>query len=260
MSKVILVLAIATAFAQAQRPPSTAIQPTLQQKLIHAVVQDQVEAVQQLLAKGGDPNGRSAPAPEDAWAFENTSVKDPTPPLLVVASRYGSIQGPKIIQMLLDKGAKVNVADRNGVTPLMVSAELGMGGFSLLLEHGAKVNVADSNGKTPLMYAMNNRGYGTVSALLEHGAKINARDKEGETALMYAIRAAQHDPIRLIGDDQKKKELESQERYVELIKLLIDKGADVNARDSSGETALAFAQRMKRQEIVELLRKAGAKG
>lgn len=245
----------ALATAQVAQKPA----PTLQQLLIHSVIQDEVDNVRTLLAKGGDPNARSAPAADDAWTFQGSTIQDSAPPLILLASKYGSIQGPKIIEMLIDKGADINIADKNGVTPLMVAAELGMGGFSLLMDKGAKVNVTDKEGKTPLMYAMGNRGYGAARDLLKKGAEINAKDKAGQTALFYAIERAQDDPFHFIHDDQKKKAKESKLRYVELVQFLIDKGADVNVKDKEGETALKISKLRGRPEIVALLKKAGAR-
>ncbi len=231
----------------------------IQQQLIHAVIQDQIDAVPALLDRGGDPNARIAPAKEDAWALDHIGDDDPSPPLIVLACRYGSIKGPTIIEALLQKGADVNISDRNGVTPLMVAAQLGMGGFDLVLEHGAKVNATDKSGRTPLMYAMNNRGFNTVVALLDKGAKIDAQDDSGETPLMYAVRGAASDPILLIGEDQIKKAKEAKVRYLELIKLLIERKANVKKRDKAGETALKIAFQQRQPEVVQLLRKAGAK-
>jgi ankyrin repeat protein len=232
----------------------------VQQQLIHAVIQDQIEAVPALLAKGGDPNARVAPAKEDAWALEHTGDDDSAPPLMVLACRFGSIQGPQIVRMLIDKGANVNLADKNGVTPLMVAAQLGMGSVELLLEHGAKVNAWDANGLTPLMYAANNRGYNTVATLLDKGADINAQDKSGQTPLMVAIRQGGHDPIMLFGEDLEKKRKEEQARYLDLIRLLLDHKPALGLKDASGTTALQLARNLHQPEVVKLLRSAGAKG
>src|SRR5437867_317044 len=109
----------AAAPTQAAKPS-----PQLQQKLIHAVLQDQIEEVRKLLAKGGDPNARTSFGSEDRRFLENWRDEDPSPPLIVVACRFMSIRGPEIIRMLLGKGANVNIADKNGVTPLMAASEL----------------------------------------------------------------------------------------------------------------------------------------
>jgi ankyrin repeat protein len=235
-------------------PPSK----ELQQQLIHAVLQDQIATVRTLLEKGGDPNARVAFGKEDAWFLNSRPGDDPAPPLIVLACRFRSIEGPGIIEQLLKKGADVNIADKNGVTPLMFASELG-GSVSLLLEHGAKVNGKDHTGKTPLMYAMNNRGLGAVADLLKHGAEINARDAQGTTPLMIAIRSAVHDPVRLYGEDLIQKRKIEKESYVELIRFLIERGADVNARDKVGNRPLKLAEAQKQAEVVELLKKAGAK-
>ena len=58
----------------------------------------------------------------------------------------------------------------------------------LLLARGAQVNVKDNNGVTALMLASRNGRVEVVQALLAKGAEINAKDKDGATALLHASR------------------------------------------------------------------------
>lgn len=46
---------------------------------------------------------------------------------------------------------------------------------------------------------------------------------------------------------------------IEIIKLLIEKGDGVNAKDSMNHTAMMFAETQERGKIIKLLKKAGAK-
>ena len=48
-------------------------------------------------------------------------------------------------------------------------------------------------------------------------------------------------------------------RHLEVAKLLIEEGADVNAKNKDGFTALTWATLMEHQDVVELLKEAGAK-
>ncbi len=236
-------------------PPDIA----LQQRMCHAVAQNEIESLRTLLMQGGDPNARVAPGKEDAWITQARPNDDPAPPLFVLACRFGNPTS-EAINLLLAKGADVNLADANGVTPLMAAAELDWEtSIVLLLEHGAKTKASDKSGKTALMYAMGNRGLGTAAKLLDKGAEINARDKAGRTALLYAITQAAHDPFLIFGEDVVKKDKEAQARYLELITFLIARKADVNAKDAAGNTPLLLATAQKQAEIVPMLRRAGAK-
>ncbi len=201
----LIVLATST-LAVAQ--PAASVKPTVQQQLIHAVIQDKPDQVRDLLAAGADPNGRSAFDNEDKWMLTTQPNMDSTPPAIVLACRFRSISGPTVISVLLNKGAKVNIADANGVTPLMAASGIN-GPIDMLFERKADVNAADKFGRTPLMYAMDNLGYNTAAQLLEHGAHINTHDSQGQTALMLAITGARRNPIRLYGEDQAKKSIES---------------------------------------------------
>ena len=232
--------------------------PTVQQQLIHAVVQDEPGDVARLLDQGGDPNARIAPAKDDAFILEHIGDDDPAPPLVLIACRYSGFDTDRIVRALVAKGADVNIADKNRVTPLMVASQSG-DHLSILLEHGAKVNVTDSEGRTPLMYAMNNFGVSTAATLLEKGAKINTEDASGRTALMIAIQSARYDPTLLIFEDRKKKAIDEKARYIELIQFLVQKKADVNRRDKAGNTALKLARASNEREIILLLKKAGAR-
>jgi ankyrin repeat protein len=56
-----------------------------------------------------------------------------------------------------------------------------------------------------------------------------------------------------------RKNREAKERYVELVKFLIEKGAIVKIKDKAGNTALSPALGKNQAEIAALIRKAGAK-
>ena len=47
--------------------------------------------------------------------------------------------------------------------------------------------------------------------------------------------------------------------YAEVVKLLLDKGADINVKNSKGETALVIAKDRGQKEIVGMLERTGAK-
>jgi ankyrin repeat protein len=65
---------------------------------------------------------------------------------------------------------------------------------------------------------------------------VNAQNKQGQTALMKA----------------------AQQGNKQMVRLLIDEGADVNEADYTGRTALDWAKSSRKQSVVDVLVQAGA--
>jgi ankyrin repeat protein len=190
-----------------------------------------------LAASGGGRRGR---APREPDGGELTA--------LVYAARSGSIDSA---QVLLDAGADVNQVTRYGWSPLLAATQNRNYQFAkFLIEHGADVNLANKGGWTPLYLATDNRNleggdYPTrapdldhleyITLLLDAGANVNAQvtestetrtvftnqwlDEEGATAFLRA----------------------SQSGDVELMKLLLARGADPKIYTKLGVTPLAVA-------------------
>lgn len=91
---------------------------------------------------------------------------------------------------LIGKGADVNARDRDGVTPLFATAQLGFAeGAQLLIGRKARVNDANNQGETPLIRAVQNRDLRLVKLLLDAGANPDRADTlAGMTARDYAKR------------------------------------------------------------------------
>ena len=158
------------------------------------------------------------------------------------------------VKKFLDKGGNVNLQDEPGMTPLHHAVNSDWKGknrkmVKLLIDRGANVKAIDDTHHTPLHMTSNKE---TAELLIDAGADVNAKTRrEGKTLLFSAAHgAAQGHP-------------KSYERYLDLAKLLITKGANVNVKLKSGETTLHEVARSYSEkhasEVCELLIANGAK-
>ena len=150
----------------------------------------------------------------------------------LVACLRGS---PDMVSLFLDRGADPNAVDANGGSPFRAALPH-PNILRILLEHGADPSRA-LDGCTPLLALLQRRPtpseyMQSVAVLLEYGADPNiARADTGETVLMVA----------------------ALDLDVDLIKLLLEHGADVTQINTAGETVLDMLGRTRKYgEVVNL--------
>ena len=98
----------------------------------------------------------------------------------------------KWIRFLINNGANPNIANKEGVTPLMLATRIGhIEGVTELLEAGAAVDPLSSTGETPLIFAVHRRDVPLIRVLMEHGADPDRTDNSGRSARDY---------VKLIGE------------------------------------------------------------
>jgi ankyrin repeat protein len=124
----------------------------------------------------------------------------------------------------------------------------------MLLERGTEVDARDEHGSTPLMWAARGGHVQVVRVLLRRGADINARDGCNDaTPLIWAACAGRTDVVKLL--------LDSNSAYAgpfKSVRRLLSRSADVNAQDRHGITALIIASDRGHLDIVHLLLDKGA--
>lgn len=135
--------------------------------------------------------------------------------------------------------------------------------LALLIKEGNDVNQRDPDGKTPLMWAALGAEFSGVALLVNSGADINLRDHNGLTALMLV--SGVRDTFRENISWAKKGGLSfltkvfRKQAYLKTAKLLIEAGAEIEARDSNWEaTALMFAAMGSDPKYVRFLFDQGA--
>ena len=112
-----------------------------------------------------------------------------------------------------------------GMTPLLYAARDGRVDIArMLVAAKADVQQADVNGITPLLMAITNNHLDAAKFLLEKGAAANAADWWGRTPLLATVEIRNRDYGRNNEHDI------DRPAALELIKMLLDRGADVNAR------------------------------
>jgi ankyrin repeat protein len=94
------------------------------------------------------------------------------------------------LSYLLGKGANPNIADKQGVTPLMLASQIGfVDAVNALAQSGAKVDTPNNTGETPLISAVHRRDNAMLRVLLLSGADPDRADNSGRTARDYAALA-----------------------------------------------------------------------
>ncbi|XP_023314366.1 ankyrin repeat domain-containing protein 27-like isoform X1 [Trichogramma pretiosum] len=142
---------------------------------------------------------------------------------LHVAALHGQVA---VVDYLLNRGAKTSLADADGATALHCAAARGHQNTLLMLLHaGADPNAQDSRGNTPLHLAADHGHDACVKTLLffgEHSRmpiSVSATNVQGDTALHFA----------------------SKWGYSGIVELLMEHGADVQARNRRGQTPMTLA-------------------
>ncbi len=178
------------------------------------------------------PSRPPDPWPQDATSRRSRSVAQTTSCVggwpLASAVHTGDLDSAK---RLIENGADVNSSNANGWTALMSAADKGhLEIVKLLVAHGAKLDARYNNSATALMWAAERGHVEVVKLLIDNGADINSQEQWGgwigalggcdETVLGRCW----YHPFRrtpLI--------CAAQFGHVEAAKLLVEKGADVNA-------------------------------
>ena len=179
-----------------------------------AIQRDDPQSLSALLRRGFDPNTLDAKGQSGLFL----ALRDPS---------------PKVVDVLL-KTPKIKVETRTpqDESPLMVAAMRGEVKLAAaLIDKDADVN---KTGWTPLHYAASSTQgdqLGVAKLLIENAAYIDAASPNGSTPLMMAA---------MYGNTS-------------TLKLLLDEGADPTLKNQLGLTAVDFAQRADRKEMVELI-------
>ncbi|XP_005094423.1 ankyrin-1 [Aplysia californica] len=205
--------------------------------LLRAVNEDDTEKAQHLLHSGicnvnwADPTGATA---------------------LHFACRSGNVD---TLRCLLAFDPDVDAVTKDGTSPLMYCAlHNNIAGMKLLLEMDANPNVADSKGHSPLYHATRLKHCECMTLLLEAGVLC-----DWPTLMQYIALKSWRKCLKILLETDEKARLSGERDEIDMcIRTLVSGSGDVNARDSSGYTALMFAAENGHPCCVEALLQCGA--
>lgn len=185
---------------------------------------------------------------------------------------------PEICELLIASGASIDARGWLGDTPLYWAATFDRHDVAeLLLARGADVNATDKQGRSALHAAIEADAIATVKVLLAHQADLAARDAAGLTPLHQAVfqcrksmaEAATGDAgvdspeaaqasARIAPGDRQQARQKALDRGCNMVRLLVSKGAQVNAASDRGVTPLHLAAWDEMADVAEILLAAGA--
>jgi ankyrin len=199
-----------------------------------AVLRSDIELVKVLLAHKADPNAaitKGTPVRRTSQDFELPKTLIGATPYLL-AARFVE---PDIMRVLAAGGADTRLPMKDGATPLMAAAGMGIAPPAQDERRGTDrrgLAIIDGGRVEPESQVV-----AAVAAAIELGSDMNAMNPAGETAVHIA----------------------AVQGYNDVVKLLAERGADINVRNGRGLTPLAAVSgRTNRATTAALLRSLGA--
>lgn len=201
------------------------------------------------------------------WLMDHGVVLDARDDSGATALVYAASEGQTVcLRALLKRKASPQIADRSGNTALIVAAFYNKpAAIEVLLDAGARIDAQNIRGQSALSVAMSRRNAASARVLLNRGARLSDKNTGANDMLALAIRTGDvplTDAVIRRGGNVR--ELERQKGFslawltpptvsVDLLRLLVRHGMDINFRGNDGRTPLMYAAQAGRSEIVKLM-------
>jgi len=177
------------------------------------------------------------------------------------AARKGHL---KMAELLFDNGADIDAADKDGETALFFASESGHSDIvKYLLSKSAKLT-KNKRGITCLHIASAcKEGLECVKLLLEY-VPLNCMDIDKDSPLNYAVAEGNKNVVKFLlekGAEFHGKNnlgrtclhIATEQGHLEIVKMLVENNADISAENNEGETPLVLAERLGIDDVAEYL-------
>jgi uncharacterized protein len=165
------------------------------------------------------------------------------------------------VRKLLAQGVDPNMVDAQGIPMLVLAAREKSDKVATLLIDNPKTDIEklDPAGENAMMLAALNGDANIVKQLIDKDAEVS---KKGWTPLHYAATTGQDDIVKLLLDHSAYIDAASPNGttplmmaarggHLSTVKLLLDEGADLTVKNQLGLTAIDFAKRYNQKDIAE---------
>ena len=221
MTRLILTALLAVLIASTSQSKEANMQPSTEVQLLEATQNHNIEKVRSLL--------------KQKIALDNKDSQGRT--ALLIATRNNDIE---IAKLLLEAGADVNIQDQIQDSPLLYAGAAGrLEILKMILKSKPNFKIYNRFGGTALIPAAEKGHIEVVKELVKTPIDINHVNNLGWTALMEAVVLSDGGPV-----------------HQQIIRVLIEAGADVNIPDRDKVTALTHAKKKGFKEITALLEKS----
>ena len=238
--------------------------------LLEATKGEHLEVVKILLEHGADPYTKSQ-TDHTAFSWANSFGSAEMRRLFTdhfraksgdTALTYVCKTGDLVeARWLLDNGANPDQINNEGKTPLYLATEKGHAEIVLaLLTQGANPNLANKDGRTSLSASQRTPQSGQdsnyksrtewiIKKLLENGANPKLKDHDRREPLLYAIMSGRLDLVEVLLNSGatinesgwSPLHYASKQNDANIVKALLDKGADPTAKNQDGQTPIQVA-------------------
>lgn len=178
----------------------------------------------------------------------------------------------EIARILMEHGARLESLNHYRRTPLLEASRRNDGTWTQwLLRRGAKTDVRDADGQSPVWHAANGGHYRSLAALLEYNSPAETLSNDNSLPLGCAANSGHLECVRLLLDARADMDVHQahgsgytalceacHHGHVDVVKLFIERGANMEIGSKSGFSALSVAAEQGQDAVVEVLAGAGA--